>query len=226
MEGIKIKETVKQNIARRGMAQAMKACWSSVPHFTQMANARADNLMKVKKEVNLTYNDVLIKCVVNAVKKAPKINSTLEGDDWIIYEDVNVSVAVITDHGLFVPVIRNADQMNVEGISAAVKELSGKAASGKITLDDMALGTITVSNLGATGVETGTPIINMPQGALVFFGNIRKVPVVDESDAIVVGHEIGMCIAYDHKFIDGMLAQEFTTKLKAEIEQVTKESLY
>jgi pyruvate dehydrogenase E2 component (dihydrolipoamide acetyltransferase) len=226
MEGIKIKETIHQPVARRFMAKAMLACWNSVPHFVQMSNANADNLIRAKQETGRTFNDILIKCLINAVKKNPNVNSTLEGDDWIIYEDINVSVAMISEHGLFVPVIRNAGDMNVDELSEAVQVLAEKARKGTLMPDEQALGTITISNLGATGVETGFPIINTPQGALAFIGNIRKVPIVDDDDKIVVGHEIGYGIAYDHRFIDGMIGQAFTTGFKEEIEGVTKEKLY
>ncbi|GHU65821.1 hypothetical protein AGMMS49983_14230 [Clostridia bacterium] len=226
MEGIKIKETIKQSLARRGMAKAMLYSWNNVPHVTQMANARADNLIKVKQESRKTYNDILIKCLVNAVRKAPEVNSTLEGDEWLIYEDINVSVAITSNRGLFVPVIKNAGTMNVDQIGIAVKELSAKIDAGKLAFDDMSLGTITISNLGATGVETGMPVINSPQGALVFIGNIRKTPVVDAHDHIVVGNEIGFSIAYDHRFIDGMIAQKFTTAYKDEVENITMDALY
>lgn len=229
MDEIKISKVINQPLAKRGMAETMTAVWQSVPTFVQMANARADNLIKVKKELEeqeITYNDILIKCMINAVKKAPEVNSTLDGDKWIIYEDINVSVAVITEYGLFVPVIRNAGEKNINEISADVKAIVEKAKTGSLTLEDMSGGTITISNLGATGVETGTPILNPPQAALAFIGNIRKVPVVDENDTIKAGYEIGYSVGYDHRFIDGMTGQVFTTALKTEIENVSQDSLY
>lgn len=223
---IKIKEKKRQNIAKRGMAKAMLANWNSVPHFVQMTNANAENLMKVKKELEgISYNDIIIKAVANAVKDAPLVNSTLQGDDLIIYEDINISVAVVTDFGLFVPVIRNADKKSVYEISKEVRLIAEKAANGTLTLDDMAFGTITVSNLGVSAVETGTPIINSPQGALAFIGTIRKEPVVNANDEIVVGHVLGFSVGYDHRFIDGRTGQQFTTRLKEEIETITKEKL-
>jgi pyruvate dehydrogenase E2 component (dihydrolipoamide acetyltransferase) len=226
MDGIKIRETIQQPVARRYMAKAMLNVWNNVPHFVQMANASAENLIKIKQETGRTYNDILIKCLINTVKNYPNVNSTLEGDNWIIYEDINVSVAMISDLGLFVPVIKNAENMNVDEIAAEVKAFSEKVKKGVLMPDEQALGTITISNLGATGVETGFPIINSPQGALVFIGNIRKIPVVDENDSIVIGHEIGYGIAYDHRFIDGMIGQAFTTGFKNEIENLTKGALY
>lgn len=223
---IAIKSQKRQNIAKRGMAKSMLNAWNSVPHFVQMANANAENLMKVKKELkDVSYNDILIRAMINAVKDVPEINSALVGDDLVIYEDINVSVAVVTDAGLFVPVIRQADKMSVFDISKAVKDIAAKIAAGQFTLDDMAHGTITISNLGATAVETGTPIINTPQGALVFMGAIRKEPVVNENDEIVVGHVVGYSIGYDHRFIDGMTAQKFTTRFKQEIESISVDKL-
>ena len=120
MGDIAIKEVIKQPLAKRGMAQAMTYAWQNVPLFVQMFNANAENLIKTKKELGYTYNDIIIKCMVNAVKKVPQVNSTLDGKNWVIYEDINVGVAIISEHGLYVPVIKKANNMTVQEISEAV----------------------------------------------------------------------------------------------------------
>ena len=174
MGDIAIKEVIKQPLAKRGMAQAMTYAWQNVPLFVQMFNANAENLIKTKKELGYTYNDIIIKCMVNAVKKVPQVNSTLDGKNWIIYEDINVGVAIISEHGLYVPVIKKANNMTVQEISEAVKDLAQKTRSRSLTMEDMQDATISMSNLGPTAVETGVAILTPPQGAILFAGNIRK----------------------------------------------------
>lgn len=226
MGEIKIKEVIKQPLARRGMAQAMTYAWQNVPLFVQMFNANAENLIRTKKETGFTYNDIIIKCMVNAVKKVPQVNSTLNGKEWIIYDDINVGVAITSEHGLFVPVIKRANDMTVEEIAEKVRELAEKTRTKTLTMDDMQDATISMSNLGPTAVETGVAILTPPQGAILFAGNIRKVPMVNENDEIVVGRQIGFSMGYDHRFLDGMIGQAFDTAFKKEIEEVNRDALF
>ena len=146
--------------------------------------------------------------------------------DKCIYEDINVGVAIISEHGLYVPVIKKANNMTVQDISEAVKDLAQKTRSRSLTMEDMQDATISMSNLGPTAVETGVAILTPPQGAILFAGNIRKVPMVNENDEIVVGRQIGFSMGYDHRFLDGMIGQAFDTAFKKEIEEVCKEALF
>ena len=221
---IKIKEKKRLNVARRYMSKFMLSSWNATPHVVQMTEASADNLIKVKKEIgNVSFNAIILKAVANSLIDVPLINSTLDGEDLITYEDINIAVAVASESGLYVPVVRNVDKKSIHDISKEVKEFAHKAANNAIMPDDMAFGTITVSNLGSTAVYTGTSVINAPQGAMIFIGAIRKEPVVNENDEIVVGNVLGISITYDHRFIDGMLGQQFTTRLKHEIENISVE---
>ena len=168
----------------------------------------------------VSINDLAVKAVADAVAKNPEVNSSFEGDTVTIYEDVNISVAMATEQGLVVPVVRNADRKTVREIGGEIRELQERAAAGQLTSEDLSGGTITVSNLGFYGVETGTPIINPPQSCMVFVGSIRKVAVVGENDEIRVAPVLELSIAYDHRFIDGMTASRFTTGLKEELENI------
>jgi pyruvate dehydrogenase E2 component (dihydrolipoamide acetyltransferase) len=222
----KIKEVVKLNVAQRYTAKTLLSTWQSVPHFSQDANMSAKALLQVKNELNdVSLNDILLKIVANAVKDVPIVNSTLNGEELIIYEDINISVAIVSERGLFVPVIRHVDKKNVREISEEIKMFTEKAAKGRILPDDMAFGTITVSNLGKSAVESGLPILNAPQNALVFFGAIRREPIVDEKDRVVAGDVLGISNVYDHRAIDGMNGSLFTTRLKQEIETLTTEKV-
>lgn len=223
---IKIKEKVKLNVAQRYMAKFILSSWQNVPHFSQDANMNAQPLLDIKKELgDVSLNDILLKAVANAVQDVPAVNSRLDGDELVIYEDINIAVAIVSEKGLYVPVIRNVEKKSVQEISEEVRIFAEKAEKGRIMPDDMAFGTITVSNLGKSAVESGLPILNAPQNALVFFGAIRREPIVDKNDNIVPGNVIGLSNVYDHRIIDGMTGSLFTTRLKEEIENLTIEKI-
>jgi pyruvate dehydrogenase E2 component (dihydrolipoamide acetyltransferase) len=219
--GPAIKARVKLNQVRKAMSVCMLSSWQNIPQFTQMATVNAENLLRAKAGAeDVSINDLAVKAVAEAVSRNPEVNSSFEGDTVTIYEDINISVAMATEQGLVVPVVKNADRKTVHEIGTEIRELQERAASGQLTGEDLSGGTITVSNLGFYGVETGTPIINPPQSCMVFVGSIRKVAVVGENDEIRVAPVLELSIAYDHRFIDGMTASRFTTGLKDEIENI------
>jgi pyruvate dehydrogenase E2 component (dihydrolipoamide acetyltransferase) len=219
--GPAVKARVKLNQVRKAMAGRMLSSWRNIPQFTQMATVNAENLLKAKAGMEgVSINDLVVKAVAEAAAKNPEVNSSFEGDTVTIYEDVNVSVAMATEQGLVVPVVRNTDRKTAREIALEIKDLQERAASGQLTSEDLSGGTITISNLGFYGVETGTPIINPPQSCMVFVGSIRRVAVVGEDDEIRVAPVLELSIAYDHRFIDGMTASLFTTGLKEELENM------
>lgn len=218
--GPAVKARVKLNQVRRAMAERMLASWQTIPQFTQMATVNAENLLKTKAEMeDITINDLAVKAVADAAARNPEVNARFDGDAVIIYEEVNVSVAMATEQGLVVPVVRNADRKTVGEIAAEIRALQERAARGELTGEDLSGGTITVSNLGFYGVETGTPIINPPQSCMVFVGSIRKAAVVGDDDEIGVARVLEISIAYDHRFIDGMTASRFTAAVKEELQR-------
>jgi len=223
---IGIKEKIALNHVKRTMSENMLNSWNSVPQFTQMVSVNMENAIKVKKEIgNISLNDVIIKTIGNAVQKQPIVNSRLENNEIIVFDEVNVSVAVNSQHGLVVPVVKNVQEKSVSDITKEVKELAKKAEENRLSVDDFADGTITVSNLGALGIEAGTPIINAPQSTIVFAGAVQKVPVVNEQDEIVVAPIMTLSICYDHRFIDGVTGAQFTTEVKQAFENIKVEDL-
>ncbi|MFW6113570.1 MAG: dihydrolipoamide acetyltransferase family protein [Actinomycetota bacterium] len=219
--GPRIRARVRLNQVRKSMASRMLDSWHNIPQFTQMVSVNADRLIKTREEIeDVSLNDLIIKAVAGAVAGNLEINSRFQGETVIIYEDVNISVAMATDQGLLVPVLRNADKKDVRRISTEIKQLQEKAANRQLTAEDLTGGTITVSNLGYYGVETGTAVINPPQSCMVFVGSLKRVPVVDQGDEIVIASMMELSIAYDHRFIDGVTASRFTTGLKEEIENM------
>jgi pyruvate dehydrogenase E2 component (dihydrolipoamide acetyltransferase) len=223
---ILIKEKIALNHVQRAMSTNMLNSWNSVPQFTQMVSVNMENALRVKKEFeNVSLNDILIKTVGKAVKAYSIVNSRLENNEIIVFDEVNVSVAVNSEHGLVVPVVRNIEEKSVSEISREVKALAEKANHNQLSLDDFANGTITVSNLGALGIEAGTPIINAPQSTIVFAGAIQKVPVVNVENEVVIAPMMTLSICFDHRFIDGVTGAKFTTAVKQALESLRAEDL-
>lgn len=223
---ILIKEKIALNHVQRAMSSNMLNSWNSIPQFTQMVSVNMENALRVKKEFeNVSLNDILIKTVGKAVKAYSIVNSRLDNNEIIVFDEVNVSVAVNSEHGLVVPVVRNVEDKSVSAISKEIRTLAEKANRNQLSLDDFANGTITVSNLGALGIEAGTPIINAPQSTIVFAGAIQKVPVVNNENEVVIASMMTLSICFDHRFIDGVTGAQFTTAVKQALETLRAEDL-
>ncbi|MEW9050587.1 MAG: dihydrolipoamide acetyltransferase family protein [Neobacillus sp.] len=219
---IKIKETISLNNVKKSMSENMLNSWRNIPQFTQIVSVNMDQVLKAKREVDgASINDLIVKTVANVVRDYSIVNSRLEDNKIVVYEDINISVAVNSEQGLVVPVVKNAAKKSVSEISNEIRALSRKAQNNQLTLDDYAHGTITVSNLGSLGIETGTPIINIPQSTIIFAGSIQKVPVVNESDEITIAPIMKLSIAFDHRFIDGVTAAGFTNAVKSALENLS-----
>lgn len=224
--GLTVKETMKLNNVQRTMAENITNSWQTIPQFTQMVTVNMSKVLEVKKELSgISMNDIIIKTVSSAVKNYPYVNSRFKDNEVTVFEEINVSVAVNSSHGLVVPVVRNTETKSIEEISSEIKELAEKAESKSLGMDDYADGTITVSNLGSLGIESGTPIINAPQSTIVFAGATRKMPVVTESGEVEVVPVMGLSICYDHRFIDGVAGAGFTKELQKAFENLTAEDL-
>lgn len=216
-----IEKVIDLNATQKTMAETMHKSWSNIPQFTQNIKVDATNLQKIKnKNDNLTINDIIIKAVVEAVKARKIVNSSFEDNKVLIYEDINVSVAVATEKGLVVPVIKKAQEMSALEISNAIKDLVKKAKNNNLSLNDLQGGTITVSNLGYYGIDSGNPIINYPQSTIVFAGTISDHAFIDEENNIKQKPIMKLSIAYDHRFIDGVKASEFSAELKKQLETI------
>jgi pyruvate dehydrogenase E2 component (dihydrolipoamide acetyltransferase) len=206
----------------RSMAEAVTRSWREVPQFVQQVSLDATALVARLKRLRyeglaVTYTDLLISAVAATARDAPDINATFTPEEIIRYADVNVSFAVATDRGLVVPVVRQAHELSVAEIADRTKELAGRARDGRLTAADTTDGTITVSNLGAFGVDTGTPIVNAPQSAIVFVGSLGDRAVVVNGQ-IAIRTMLNVAIGYDHRVVDGMAGAMFTSALKARLE--------
>jgi pyruvate dehydrogenase E2 component (dihydrolipoamide acetyltransferase) len=146
------------------------------------------------------------------------VNSTLEGEKIKVFEDVNIGVATATEHGLAVPVIRNADKKSVVELDKIIRELTEKAREGKLSKEDVSGGTLTVTNLGMYNVDFFIPIINPPEAAILGVGKITQKPIVVDGK-VEVKPLMMLSLSYDHRIIDGAPAAEFLNKIKEKIEK-------
>jgi pyruvate dehydrogenase E2 component (dihydrolipoamide acetyltransferase) len=206
----------------RSMAETMARSWPQVPQFVQQisldATALAARLKRLRYEgLAVTYTDLLVSAVAQTAVEVPQVNASFAGDEIVQYHDVNVSIAVATDRGLLVPVVRQASTLAIAEVAATTRSLAERGREGQLTSDDMSGGTITVSNLGAFGIDTGTPIVNAPQCAIVFVGSLGEQAVVLDG-ALAVQLRLNVAIAYDHRVVDGMAAAAFTSALKKRLE--------
>jgi 2-oxoglutarate dehydrogenase E2 component (dihydrolipoamide succinyltransferase) len=164
-----------------------------------------------------TYLAFIMKAVAAALRRFPVVNASIDGDNVVYHRDVNLGVAVALDWGLIVPVIKKADALDVVELSRAVADLASRARSKQLKPDEVTGGTFTVTNPGAFGALFGLPIINQPQVAILGVGNIGKRPVVVD-DAVVVRPMAYLTLGFDHRLIDGAIADQFMSEVKRRIE--------
>jgi 2-oxoglutarate dehydrogenase E2 component (dihydrolipoamide succinyltransferase) len=167
--------------------------------------------------VKLTFMPFLIKAVIEGIKRWPVINSSIWGDQIVYKKDINVGVAVALDWGLIVPVIRNADERSLLGIARAVNDLGERARTKRLKPDEVQGGTFTITNPGVFGGLIGMPIINQPQVAILGVGGIKKRPVVI-NDAIAIRTTGLLSLSFDHRIIDGAVADQFLAVVRDVIE--------
>jgi len=208
---------------RKVIAQRMAESARTAPHVTidmEVDMSQATAFRKALNEVapeKVSFTDIIVKVVAKALEEFPVINASLQGEEIVYHDYVNVGVAVALEDGLIVPVIRNANKLGIGAISKQVKELAEKAREGKLSPDEYKGGTFTVSNLGMFGVDSFTPIINPPESAILGVNRIQKKPVVVE-DEIVIRPMMNLSLSFDHRLIDGALAAQFLQRVKALLE--------
>jgi 2-oxoglutarate dehydrogenase E2 component (dihydrolipoamide succinyltransferase) len=202
------------------------------PHVTSFSEADVTNMVKWRERVKerfeklegtkITYTPMFIACVTKVIKRYPYINCSVEGDKIILKKDINIGMATALPSGsLIVPVIKNADHLNLVGLSKSVNSLAENARNNRLKPDDTAGGTFTITNVGTFGSLMGTPIINQPQVAILAVGAIKKRPVVietPEGDTIGIRHMMYLSLSYDHRVVDGSVGASFLTEVARELE--------
>jgi len=221
-------ERVPTSTMRNIIAERLLASKTQIPHFYLQMEVDAGPLMEFRAHLNATsektggnkytVNDFILKSVIRAAQAQPAINAAWDGDAVVKYKSVGLSVAIAIDDGLVTPVIKQAEKKTLAEISAAVKDLAAKAKNKKLSPDDFAGGTITVSNLGAFGIDQFSAIINPPQAAILSIGSIRKVPVVNDKGAVVAGQRMWIGLSGDHRVVDGAVAATFLAEMRKLLE--------
>ncbi|HEX6914455.1 MAG TPA: dihydrolipoamide acetyltransferase family protein [Chitinophagaceae bacterium] len=226
-------EIIEMDRMRKLIAKHMVDSKHTSPHVTSFTEADVTNMVlwrdKVKSSfekqegTKITYTPIFIEAIVRVIKRFPMINASVEGDRIIIKKDINIGMATALPGGnLIVPVIRNADMLNLVGLSRSVNGLADAARNNRLKPDDTQGGTFTLTNVGTFGSLMGTPIINQPQVAILAVGAIKKRPVVIETpqgDTIGIRHMMYLSMSYDHRIVDGSLGASFLTEVARELEK-------
>lgn len=226
-------EIIEMDRMRKMIAERMVESKRTSPHVTSFVEADVTNIVnwrnknkaafEQKEGQKLTFTPIFIEAVVKAIKDYPMINISVDGTKIIVKKNINVGMAVALPSGnLIVPVIKNADQLNLRGIALKVNDLANRARNNKLGPDDLSDGTYTVSNVGSFGNVMGTPIIMQPQVGILALGSINKKPAVietKEGDLIGIRHKMFLSHSYDHRVVDGSLGGMFVRRVADYLEQ-------
>jgi pyruvate dehydrogenase E2 component (dihydrolipoamide acetyltransferase) len=221
-------ETIELSSMRKIIASRLLTSKVTIPHFYLHLEVDAAPLMALRKQVNdqaekthgnkYSVNDFILKAVINAAQAVPAINASFAGDHIVKFNHIGLSVAIAVDDGLVTPVIKEAESKSLLAISRAVKDFAARAKDKKLRPDEFDGGTITVSNLGAWGIESFDAIINPPQAAILSVGAAIEKPVVTNGQ-IVPGLRMNLGLSCDHRVVDGAIGAQFLSEIKKLIEQ-------
>ena len=202
------------------------------PHVTSFVEADVTNIVNWRNRIKndfqnkygekITYTPIFIEAVVKALRDFPLVNVSVDGNNIIVKKDLNIGMATALPSGnLIVPVIKNADYLNLPGLTKSVNDLANRARNNKLKPEDIQGGTFTVTNVGTFGNVMGTPIINQPQAAILAVGAIRKKPAVletEDGDVIAIRQMMFLSLSYDHRVVDGFLGGSFLKKIATYLE--------
>lgn len=225
-------EIVEMDRMRKLIAKHMVDSKQTSPHVTSFVEADMTRIVhwrnKIKKQFQekygekITFTPIFIEAIVKAIRDFPAINISLVGDNIVYKKDINIGMAAALPSGnLIVPVIHNADRLNLLGLTKTVNDLAGRARENNLKPEEIQGGTYTVTNVGTFGNVMGTPIINQPQVAIMALGAIRKVPAVvetPEGDFIGIRHKMFLSHSYDHRIVDGFLGGSFVKRVAEYLE--------
>jgi len=196
--------------------------------MTKIAKLRAKHKdeFQTRYGFGLTFLPFIARAASEALRAFPLLNASIEGDNIIYHNEVNMGIAVALDggFGLIVPVIKRADELNIVGLQRAIVDLANRARGKQLKPDDLAGGTFALTNFGSFGSVFATPMINQPNVAILGIGTIEKVPVVVD-DAIAIRSQAHLALSFDHRLIDGALADQFCQKIKSILEGFSEQVL-
>jgi 2-oxoglutarate dehydrogenase E2 component (dihydrolipoamide succinyltransferase) len=218
---------VPMSVMRKSIAEHMIASRRTSAHVTTVFEADVSRIVRLREgykkrflkeeNVKLTFTPFFIRAVIGGLRAFPVLNASIDGDDVLYKKEINLGMAVALDGGLIVPVIRNADERSFLGLAKAVVDLAERARRKKLNPDDVQGGTFTLTNPGPFGSLFGTPIISQPQVAILGLGSIHKRPVVVQ-DAIAIRSMVYLALSFDHRLIDGAVADQFMAEVKRRLE--------
>jgi 2-oxoglutarate dehydrogenase E2 component (dihydrolipoamide succinyltransferase) len=194
--------------------------------MTKVAKLRERNKETVQANYgfSLTYLPFITRATVVALRHFPLLNASIDGNNIVYHSDINIGIAVALENGLIVPVIRGADEKNVLGLQRSIADLAARARSRQLKPDEVVGGTFSITNFGSFGSMVGTPVINQPQVAILGVGTVDKTPIVID-DAIAIRSICHLSLSFDHRLIDGALADQFMTKVKEVLQNWSEEVL-
>ncbi len=227
-------EAVPLTAIRRTIAQRMVASAFSAPHAWLAMEADVTGLVRLRgseKEafreregIDLTYLPFAVQAVAQSLREHPYLNASWAEDRIVLKKRIHVGIAVATERGLIVPVVRDADRLSVVGLARAIHDLGDRARAGKLKLEDVQGGTFTVDNTGAFGSIVSMPIINQGQAAIISLEAITRRPVVVGDDAIAVRSLVNLCLSFDHRILDGAQAGAFLGSVVGRLESLGPDS--
>ena len=216
----------KMSVMRKKIAEHMILSRRTSAHVYSVFHVNFSTVEKLRREkkaeyedrgAKLTYMAFIARAIVGALRRHPVINASIDGESVIYRKDINLGVAVALDDGLIVPVIKQADEKNLLGLSRAIADVAERARSKRLNPDEVHGGTFTITNPGQFGAQFGMPIINQPQVAILGVGTIEKRPVVLD-DAIGIRTMAYLTLGYDHRLVDGAVADQFMADVKEQLE--------
>jgi pyruvate dehydrogenase E2 component (dihydrolipoamide acetyltransferase) len=222
---------VKNNNVRKVIAKRLLESKQTVPHFYLSCEFKIDKLNELRHALNevaeldeagnpsykISVNDLIIKATAMALKKVPEANSSWSDEAILIYNNVDISMAVAIDGGLITPIIKNADQKSIQAISKEAKQLAKKAREGKLMPEEFQGGTFSISNLGMFGIDNFSAIVNPPQSCILAVARAVEKPIVEHGQ-IKIGHMMNVTLSCDHRVVDGAIGAEFLKALRRYIE--------
>jgi 2-oxoisovalerate dehydrogenase E2 component (dihydrolipoyl transacylase) len=227
-------ELMKLSVMRRSIAEHMVRSLATSPHAWTLQEIDVTNLVRYRESekegfrarhgVALTYLPFVVQVLIRGLRQFPWLNSTWSDEGVILKRYINLGIAVSIPDGLIVPVLKDADQLGFTDLVVRLSDLIDRARSKHLKPEDVQAGTFTLNNTGATGSIASQPIINQPQAAILTTESIVKRPVVI-GDGIAVRHMMNMCLSFDHRIIDGMMAGQFLTFMKQGLEDWTAASI-
>jgi len=216
------------------IAEHMVLSKRTSPHVTTVHRVDMTKVAKLREKYkgqfqnnygfSLTYLPFIARASVAALRQFPLLNASLDGNNIVYHNEIHIGIAVALENGLIVPVIRSADEKNILGLQRSIVDLAGRARSRQLKPDEVVGGTFSITNFGSFGSLMGTPVINQPQVAIIGVGTVDKTPVVID-DAIAIRSICHLSLSFDHRLVDGALADQFMTKVKQVLENWSEEVL-